>query len=151
MFGNQLTLHNMFQPELNKDFTPEQIADFVINNDKGNIFASEQLNRDLFVEAIRRLNDLQFIIVFKNEGALQGVLGWHFVSDENKHLVSKASWRLPENLVDGDILYLSFIATKGNCDVVAIKTMFEQMGYRKRITRRRGYTKGKWYEFRIKK
>ncbi len=141
----------MFQPEINKSFTPEEIADFIISNDKGNIFPSEKLNKELFISAINRLNDLGFIIVFKDGDVLQGVLGWHFLTDENKHEASKASWRLPENIIDGDILYLSFIATKGHCDVLAIKKMFEEMGYRDRITRRRGYTKGKWYELKVAK
>jgi len=139
----------MFQPELNKDFSAKQIVDFVLDNDKRQIYKSEALNKEKFAEAIRRLDKLGFIIVFRNGNNLQGVLGYYFLTDENKHEASKANWRLPDNVTDGDILYLSFIATKGDCDIVAIKTMFEQMGYRNRITRRRGYTKGAWYEYKI--
>lgn len=139
----------MYQPEINKSFTPQEIADFVLNNDTGNIFSSAKLNKTQFIEAIQRLNSLEFVIVFKNEGQLHGVLGWYFLTDENKHEASKATWRLPDSIINGDILYLSFIATKGNCDILAIKKIFEDMGYRKKITRRRGFTKGHWYEFRI--
>lgn len=139
----------MIQPEINKKFTHQQIANFVIDNDTGHIFSSAKLNKHSFEEVIWRLNAHEQVITFDNNGELWGVLGWYFVTDENKHLATKAIWRLPDKFTEGDILYLSFIATKGNCDVVAIKTMFEQMGYRKKITRRRGFTKGKWYEKRI--
>lgn len=139
------------QPEINKSFSAQEIADFVINNDKEDIFSSAKLNKEQFIQAIQRLNDSGFVIIFKNEESLHGVLGWYFLTDENKHEASKATWRLPDSIVDGDILYLSFISTKGNCDVLAIKNLFEEMGYRERITRRRGYTKGRWYERRIAK
>lgn len=141
----------MFQPEINKSFTHQEIVDFVLDNDKENIFASARLNKHQFEESVFRLNAFKQVIVFKNEDKLWGVLGWYFVTDENKHEASKATWRLPNNITNGDILYLSFISTKGNCDVLAIKKMFEEMGYRKKITRRRGFTKGKFYEHRITK
>lgn len=138
-----------YKPEINKYFSAEQIADFILENDNKNVFPSARLNRDQFVQAIKRLNNLNYVIVFRNGDSLQGVLGWYFVSDFNKHEATKATWRLPDNITDGDILYLSFIETKGDCDIVAIKTMFEDMGYRKKITRRRGYTNGAWYEKKI--
>lgn len=139
------------QPEINKGFLPEEIADFVLDNDKDNIFASAKENKNDFISAIKRMNDVNQVIVFRNNDVLWGVLGWLFTTEEEKHLVSKQVWRLPENIVDGEILYLSFIATKGNCDVLAIKKMFEDMGYRDRITKRRGFTKGGWYEHNIAK
>lgn len=139
----------MFKPEINRSFSAVEIADFIIDNDSDNLFTSASINRGQFIPAIERLDKLKQVIVFKNEGALWGVLGWYFVSDANKHEATKACWRLPEDITSGDILYLSFIATKGNCDVLGIKQMFEQWGYRKRITRRRGFTKGRWYENEI--
>lgn len=139
----------MIQPEINKKFNHRQIAKFVLDNDKDNVFSSARLNRNQFEECIFRLNAHEQVITFDNNGEIWGVLGWYFVTDENKHEATKAIWRLPDKCTNGDILYLAFIATKGNCDVVAIKTLFEKMGYRKRITRRRGFTKGKWYECKI--
>lgn len=136
----------MIQPEINTKFTHQQIASFVLDNDKDNIFASARRNKYQFEEVIFKLNAYKQVITFDNNGELWGVLGWYFVTDENKHEATKAVWRLPQIFTEGDILYLAFIATKGNCNIVGIKTMFENMGYRKRITRRRGYTKGKWYE-----
>lgn len=139
----------MIQPELNKSFCAEEIADFVLENDNEGLFKSAKLNREEFINAIQRMDKECQVIVFRRQDILWGVLGWIFVTEENKHLVSKQIWRLPDNIIDGDILYLSFIATKGNCDVLAVKKLFEDMGYRKRITKRRGFTKGKWYEKRI--
>ncbi len=139
----------MIQPELNKVFSQSDIAKFVLDNDKLGLFKSAAANRTEFAIAIRRMNDAGQIIVFNNNGKLNGVLGWCFTDDKRKHELSKQCWRLPNNIVDGDILYLSFIATTGNCDVLAIKKMFEEMGYRKRITRRRGFTKNGWYEKNI--
>lgn len=140
----------MFQPEINKDFTPHEIATFVLQNDQGEVFKSAKLNPYEFETAIHRLNEVHQIIVFKNGQRLWGVLGWFFVTEENKHRVHKQLWRLPQNLTEGEILYLHFIITRGDCDVLAIKRMFEDMGYRKRITKRRGFTKGKWYEHPVK-
>lgn len=136
----------MFQPELNKIFSPIEIADFVLENDKDGLFKSAKVNKSQFIIAIERMNDVEQIIIFRNGNILWGVLGWCFTTDEEKNLLSKQIWRLPNNITIGDILYLSFIATKGNCDVLAIKKMFEEMGYRKKITRRRGFTKNGWYE-----
>lgn len=138
-----------FQPEINKTFSAKEIADFVIGNDKDRLFLSAAANFEEFIKAIERMDEASQVIVFINKGELWGVLGWVFTTDESKHLLSKQIWRLPENIVDGDILYLSFIATKGNCNVVGIKTLFEQMGYRKRINKRRGFTNGKWCERKI--
>lgn len=141
----------MIQPEINTKFTHRQIAQFVLDNDKDNIFTSARLNRFSFEEVILRLNAYKQVITFDNNGELWGVLGWYFVTDENKHEATKAVWRVPDKCTQGDILYLSFISTKGDCDVLAIKKMFEDMGYRKKITRRRGFTKGKMYEHKIAK
>lgn len=136
----------MIQPEINKTFTPEQIANFVLNNDIDGKFKSAALNKEEFINAIKKMNDVEQVITFDNEGEIWGVLGWLFTTEEGKYQVSKQCWRLPENIVDGDILYLSFIATKGNCNVLGIKKMFEDMGYRKRVNKRRGFTKNGWYE-----
>lgn len=138
-----------FQPEINKKFSGLEIAEFVINNDTDGLFLSAAKNKDEFVKAIDRMNEVEQVIVFRNGEDLCGALGWVFTNDTEKHILSKQVWRLPDQITQGDILYLSFIATKGNCNVVGIKTMFEQMGYRKRITRRRGFTKGGWYEKEI--
>lgn len=141
----------MFTPEINRQFTPAQIVKFILTNDNKNIYASEKLNVDEFLRAIKRLNDLNKIIVWKNGQELWGVLGWYFVTDENKHEATKANWRLPKDIVHGDIIYLSFIQTKGNCDVLAVRRLFDHLGILDRITRKRGFTKGKWYEDRIYK
>lgn len=140
----------MIQPELNKQqFSQSDIANFVIDNDTKGLFKSAALHKTEFAIAIRQMNDAGQIIVWRYGSELHGALGWCFTTDDRKHELSKQVWRLPENIVNGDILYLSFIATKGNCDVLAVKKMFEDMGYRKRVTRRRGFTKNGWYEFRI--
>lgn len=139
----------MIQPEINRKFAPLEIAQFVLENDKENKFLSARYNFKEFIEAIRRMNEVSQIITFDNDGEIWGVLGWLFTTEENKHQVSKQCWRLPENIVDGDILYLSFIATKGDCNILGIKKMFEDMGYRKRVNKRRGFTKNGWYEFKI--
>lgn len=139
----------MIQPELNMKFTPEEIANFVIDNDKDGKFRSAAMNKEEFINAVRRMNDVRQIITFVSNGELWGVLGWMFVTEENKNQVSKQIWRLPEDIVNGDILYLSFIMTKGECDILGIKKMFQDMGYRKRINKRRGFTKGRWYEHKI--
>lgn len=139
----------MLQPEINKDISQVQIASFVIDNDIDGVFKSARANRTEFEIALRRLQEVNQIIVWKDCGELRGVLGWFFITDKNKHEVGKTIWRLPQDLVNGDILYLSFISTKGNCDVLAVKKMFEEMGYREKITRRRGFTNGRWYEKRI--
>lgn len=139
----------MIQPEINKDYTPTQIADFVLNNDNEGIFKSAALNREQFIGAIGRLNRIEHIIVFKGD-ELEGVFGWFFITEENKHLVGKQIWRLPEDLLNGDILYLAFIVTKNTCDLWAVKDMFEKMGYRKKISKIRGFSKNKWYEHNIR-
>ncbi len=139
----------MFQPELNKDFSELEIANFILDNDKVGLFKSAALNKTEFEIAIRRMDDAKQIIVFKNGNRLQGVLGWCFTTEARKHELSKQVWRLPSNIIDGEILYLSFIATKGDCNVVGIKKLFEEWGYRKRITKRRGFTKNGWYEREI--
>lgn len=137
------------QPEINTKFSAEEIASFVIDNDDDDIFLSARANKKEFIRAITRMNDIKQVITFDNNGQIWGVLGWCFTTEERKHELSKQIWRLPENILDGEILYLSFISTKGNCNILGIKKMFEDMGYRKRITKRRGFTKGKWYEHEI--
>lgn len=136
----------MIRPELNKDFTALQIADFILDNDKLELFMSARYHKEDFIDAIDRMNQVNQLITWKNENQIWGALGWIFVTEENKYMVGKQIWRLPENIVDGEILYLSFIATKGNCSILAAKKMFEDMGYRKRVTKRRGFTKNGWYE-----
>lgn len=141
----------MVQPKINRTFSSEYIANFVLDNDKEDKFLSARLNKEEFVNAVKRMNHAEQIIVFSDQGTLKGVLGWIFVTEENKHLVSKQIWRLPDNIIDGDILYLSFILTLGNCNVLGVKKLFEDMGYRKRINKRRGFTNNGWYEYKIAK
>lgn len=139
----------MIQPEINKHFSQSDIVSFVINNDTRGLFKSAALHKTEFAVAVRAMNDVSQVIVWRDGMELKGVLGWCFTTEERKHELSKQVWRLPQDIVNGDILYLSFIATKGNCDVLAVKKMFEDMGYRKRVTKRRGFTKNGWYEKNI--
>lgn len=139
----------MIQPELNNTFSPKEIASFVIDNDKDKLFLSAKANFQSFVDAVQKMQDVGQIIVFNNNG-LWGVLGWCFTSEERKNELSKQVWRLPENIVDGDILYLSFIATNGNCNVLAVrKLLLEDLNYKDRITYKRGFTKNGWYQHKI--
>ena len=139
----------MLQPKINKTFSSEFIADFVLSNDKDDVFKSAKKNRDEFVNAIRRLNHIDHIIVYSKDGQLCGVFGWFFIKEENKHEVGKQIWRLPDNLTDGDILYLAFILTIEKCDLIATKRIFEDLGYRKRINKIRGFSHDRWYEHRV--
>ncbi len=139
----------MIQPEINRTFSSEFIARFVLDNDKDGLFKSATLNREEFINAVSRMNKENQIIVFNNNGVLYGVLGWCFTTEEDKNLLSKQVWRLPTNITDGNILYLSFIATIGNCDVLAVKKLFKDIGITKRITHRRGFTKNGWYQRKV--
>lgn len=136
----------MIQPEINKTFSSEFIARFVLDNDKDGLFKSARLNKEEFINAVSRMNKENQVIAFNNNGILSGVLGWCFTTEERKHELGKQVWRLPDNITDGDILYLSFIATIGNCDVLAVKKLFKDIGVTKRINYRRGFTKNGWYQ-----
>lgn len=136
----------MIKPEFNKDFSQFDIVNFIIDNDKDEIFKSTKYNKTESLIAIRRLNEINHIIVFKKDNKLVGVFGWFFVTEESKHSVGKQIWRLPKNLINGDILYLAFIITKERCDLIALKKMLEDMGYRKRIKKVRGFSNNSWYE-----
>lgn len=136
----------MLQPELNKTFSELDIVNFVLDNDRAGLFKSAAANKIEFTIAIRKMNDAGQIIVFRDGYVLRGVLGWCFTDDSRKHELSKQIWRLPTDIITGDILYLSFVTTNGNCNLVGIKKLFETWGYRKRITRRRGFTRNGWYE-----
>ena len=140
----------MIQPEINKAFSQSDLANFIIDNDEKGLFVSAKLNRTEFLIALRRLDEINHIIVFQRDGKLKGVFGYFFVTEENKHLVGKQIWRLPENLIDGDILYLAFIITIEKCDVLAIKKMFEDGGYRKKIKKIRGFSHNHWYEHSVR-
>lgn len=137
----------MIQPKINQTFSSEFIANFIINNDSDDIFSSAKLNVEEFVEAVRRLNNIDHIIVFEEDGVLKGVFGYYFVNEDEKHKATKAIWRLPDNLTDGDVLYLAFILTIEKCDLWATKEILEK--YRDKIKKIRGFSKGLWYEHDI--
>lgn len=139
----------MIQPEINKEFSPEELASFILDNDKDDLFISAKLNKEEFINALRRLDAINQVIVFSKDKRLAGVFGYFFITEESKHLVSKQIWRLPDNLIDGDILYLAFIMTTEKCDVIAIKTMLEAGGIRKVIKKIRGFSNNKWYEHQV--
>ena len=139
----------MIQPKINRTFSSEYLADFILNNDKDDTFKSAQYNRGQFVDALRRLNYLEQIIVFSKDGVLCGVFGWFFITEETKEQVSKQIWRLPDNLTDGDILYLAFILTTEPCDLIATKKLLEDGGIRSRIKKIRGFSKSHWYEHNV--
>ena len=140
----------MIQPEINKSFSQSDIANFIIDNDEKGLFTSAKLNRIEFEIALRRLDEINHIIVFQNEGKLVGAFGYFFIKEENKSGVGKQIWRLPDNLLDGDILYLAFILTTEKCDVLAIKKMLEDGGIRKVIKKIRGFSNDRWYEHVVK-
>lgn len=140
----------MIQPEINQYFSPGAIADFIIENDKDNKFVSEKLNKYEFINALSRLDSINHIITFRNEEKLVGAFGWFFIKEENKHLVGKRIWKLPEDLLDGDILYLAFIMTIEKCDILAVKKIFEDSGVRKVIKKIRGFSKNGWYEHGVR-
>ena len=121
--GEPLTL-----PRLHKD-----ISDYIFDhNDKGQ-FNSALYHRDNFGKHIRRLLEVKQVLIFKSGDELKGVCGWALVNDMSK--VNKLRWTLPEDITNGNILYVSFAALDKESNIFNIKTFFETNRFRNKINR----------------
>lgn len=131
---------------LNKGYTAEDIVEYVLK--EGDTFSSARQNKEEFTNAVRRMNDAGQVIISEHNGKLDGACGWYFLNEDNKYFGTKITWRLPEDISQGDILYVSFVVLN-HTSVLWVKEWFD-FNVRKRIKKVRWWYKGQIYEKNIK-
>ena len=94
-----------------------EIDDFIVRNDKGGrIIATRYDHLDNYFFHIERLlNAGQLMIQRNDKGEISAVCGWILTTKEHEHEINKITWVLPNEISNGDILYVSFsVIADGN-------------------------------------
>jgi hypothetical protein len=126
----------------------KEIADFILDNNTEGRFNSALRHNDSFRSHIKRLVDEGQMMVFYKHGKIVGCCGWALVHDRNS--IDKLTWKLPDNITDGRILYVSVAVLTGGAKILWIKDLLEKRGYRDKVdsifwvnsVRRRMFKKG---------
>jgi hypothetical protein len=73
------------------------------------------------------------MIFRRDDGNIIGICGWVLINDTKD--VNKLTWTLPEDITNGDILYITIAVLTNGISTLKIKKIFEEMGIKKRIKR----------------
>jgi len=115
----------------------EELANFILANNRKGRFNSAMYFADNFNTHIRRLVEAKQMMVFRRQGCsdkcIVGLCGWMLV-DSTKGF-NKIRWEMPEDIAGGHILYITIAVLTEGARIFQIKKMFEDMGYRDKVDR----------------
>lgn len=107
-------------------FTPEDIIRFVLSNDSGEVFQTAKYHMTNFSLFVTKLFEANQGIVYTNkDGNIAGICLWAMVKEEDRDRVNKTRWLLPDNITDGENLYVGLCLVTFGCNILKIKTYLE--------------------------
>ena len=126
-----------------------EIVDYILSEDNRGAFASALRFTDNFVRHIEKVVEAnQYIELRNGAGNLEGVCTYVLLDKERMESISKLRWIYPDNIYEGDILYITgCVLTTGR--MFKIKKALEERGFRDKevvwlnFARKRQYRRGK--------
>lgn len=120
------------------NFTVDDIAKFILTEPE---FYTALYWQDNFLNYIKRLYKKDLILVF-TDGVIKGIFCWFLINKEDEDKINKKRWTLPENIIDGDMLYVGVCILNMGCNISQIRKYFENLEYRKKFKEVTWFRKG---------
>ena len=79
-------------------------------------------------EQVLRLLSVNQVLGYTRKGQLTGVFGWALIDDIKK--VNKIRWTLPDNIISGHILYVSFGVLDKEERIGLVKKFFDESDFK---------------------
>ena len=121
-------------------FLPIDIINFIINKG-GERFETISNFYESFRVHINKIFNLNQIMVFHDNNELKGICTWCLIYKEDENEINKIRWKFPEDIENGNILYVSSCILLNGCNSFKIKSLFEDMGYRNKVKEVLWFTK----------
>jgi len=85
----------------------DEIESLMDSYDKNGVFATRShYQKSFYVHFIRLINE-GHVMTFRNkEGVLKGFCSWVIVDKKSKKEINKIKWLLPDNINEGNIMYI---------------------------------------------
>ena len=98
-------------------FTLDDVIKFVLKEDVFQTALSWKAN---FISYIQRLYDENFIVIFGDRD-IEGLCCWALINEDNEDDLNKIRWTLPNEIKNGDILYIGICILSNPCHVWKIR------------------------------
>lgn len=108
------------------DITVGEIESLFRVFDKDKRFQSRYYWRKQFNEHFNKLINLGQVITFRDRGRLTGFCTWVLTDEDRKNDINKSRWTLPENVSEGDILYIDNAVIDERDNIFQVKKYFSE-------------------------
>lgn len=112
--------------------SPEEISAFLTEHDIHGSFKTRHNFPENFVNHFNQIISLKQILVFREQEKLSGFCSWVFTDEKHKKEINKTTWKLPDNITDGDILYIDACCLTNRSDMFKLTKRLKHL-YRKHI------------------
>ena len=90
-----------------------EVEKFISENDKKYFETRRQWYKNYYRQLMRLIDKNQLLIERDGDNNIIGICGWARIKKSDEWKINKIRWSLPDNITDGDILYISFCVLKG--------------------------------------
>lgn len=109
------------------------VDNFIVQYDADRLFEKTRVEhyKNYFSHLLRLYSYRQILVQRKDGDQIVGVCGWIRIFPQDEHDINKVRWTYPQNISDGNILYVTFCVVKpgeGNL-----------LGFRRRLKELIGY------------
>ncbi|MFA6100385.1 MAG: hypothetical protein WC750_05990 [Patescibacteria group bacterium] len=104
--------------------TVKEIEKFIEENDVHRVFSTRFRWHGEFVRHFEKLIAAKQILIFRQNGRLAGMCSWALVNNHRKKDINKSRWTLPDNVSEGNILYIDVCLLQSGASIFKIKTHF---------------------------
>lgn len=99
-----------------------------------------------FISHFRRLQELGQILSVVNKD-VHGVCSWFIANEEDLIELNKITWKLPKNITEGNILYITMCAVDKHANLLELKMMFRKIVLEKNISKVIWYNLARGHKF----
>ena len=103
-----------------------QIEKFIDKRDKEGHFATKDRWHENFEDHFNKLMNVRQVITYREKGDLVGLCSWALVDNKSKQKINKSRWLLPENVSEGDILYVDTCLLQAPASIFKVKRFLEE-------------------------
>lgn len=89
------------------------IERFITDNADETFITRKTYFRNYLKHLLHLMGERQIIIQRNGGGEIIGICGWARYNKEDEYKINKVTWALPENITEGENLYISFCVLNG--------------------------------------
>lgn len=106
--------------------TIPEIDDFMEKYDTHGVFKTRHGWKDNFILHFNKIIATNQILTLRDGDKLVGLCSWAIVDEQRKKDINKTTWALPDNIVDGNILYIDVCLIKSPASIYKFKRFLDR-------------------------